>query len=99
MWQAVILHGYHRSPCTIIDVSRQGAKLSLAEELPLKGYVVLLCENFGSLEGTVIWGRDRIVGIKFSDPAAAAALRELFAQDVAEVPSAPKIAQFGRRRA
>ncbi len=98
MWPGVVLHGYHRSPCTIVDVSRRGAKLSVAVELPLKGYVVLLSENFGSLEGTVIWSRDRMAGIKFSDPAAAA-LRSLFASEVVEAPPAPKVAQFGRRRA
>jgi len=56
---AVLLAGRERTPCAIVDLSLGGARLDVKSDVREKSHVVVLCPNFGSLDGQVIWRNDR----------------------------------------
>ena len=101
-WPTTLVEGDLRRACTIVDVSRMGARLRVAPPPPPRTRVTLVDERVGALEATVMWSRGDLAGVEFLPPAPAVmarlrgllqALEEAEARRAAERPRP----QFGRR--
>jgi hypothetical protein len=101
-WPTTLLQGDRRRPCTIVDVSRSGARIQLTEPLAAHSRITLLDDRVGSLEAAVKWCRGDLCGVEFLQPApeVAAKLRAVLGaleeMETRHVPRRPQ-AQFGRR--
>jgi hypothetical protein len=89
-WSATALIGVQRIPCEIVNISRNGAKLRMYAGGVVSNDMILLCEKFGSLEGQVVWREGGLMGVRFTEPSAAAVLQPCLASLYAR-------AKFGRR--
>jgi hypothetical protein len=101
-WLAVVLIFDRRESCTILEISRSGARVQLNGSLPTGTDIVLFCDRFGTLEAEVLWSRGELVGVRFLDQAEADArlgrvLPGLGDPDVRPA-APPRHASFGRRR-
>ncbi len=65
-WDATIEIGEQRQPCTVIDYSRNGAKLRLDHAIAAGQPVRIMLGRRGTRRGRVIWHRDGQAGIQFS---------------------------------
>ena len=95
-WPAVLLVGVRRVPCTIVNISRGGAKLHALTAFPSSDRLTLLCEKFGTLEARFVWRSGQLAGIRFADPEAVITVPSSI--NSAES-SLIRAAKFGRRGA
>jgi hypothetical protein len=101
-WPTTLLEGDRRRPCTIMDVSRTGARIHLVEPVPPRSRITLLDDRVGALEAIVVWCRGNIAGVNFLEPAPSVGMKlraVLQALEEAETRTAlprPR-PQFGRR--
>lgn len=66
-WPAELRTSDGRLPCTVVDVSSRGARLSL-HQAPAEGTRVwLMVETIGNIAAQVIWQRDGQIGIQFTE--------------------------------
>jgi hypothetical protein len=101
-FRAVLLVGDRRIGCTILDLSRLGAKLDLSRPIAPKTDIALIVDGIGFLDGFVVWYREPVAGIAFRPraPHVAARLSEVLQRlKAAELrrPLDLTRAQFGRR--
>jgi len=75
LWTALVVAGVDRMPCAIVDISRGGAKLQLPGDVPLHSSITIVSENFGALEGYIVWREGCLAGMKFTDPGASVSLQ------------------------
>jgi hypothetical protein len=66
-WTAIVHFGAIRIPCTIVNISRHGAKLQLPADASLGTYGTIIIERHGAFEAELIWRRGEFAGIAFSD--------------------------------
>ena len=101
-WPTTLVHSGVRRGCTIVDVSRAGARIKIAEPVAPGSRISLIDERVGALEATVMWCRGDMAGVAFLplEPEVAGRLRNLLlrleeaeAHRAAERPRP----QFGRR--
>lgn len=99
-WPTTLVEGDLRRGCTIVDVSRLGARLRIPSPPPPRTHVMLVDERVGALEATVMWSKGDHAGVEFLAPAPAVAARLralLLALEEAEAHRAAARPQFGRR--
>lgn len=96
-WPAVVLSRTNRMPCAVVDVSVRGAKLEIPSDVPEKSYVLVICPQFGSLDGYIAWRKGRYAGIRFTDPGAAISLRPFLGASAETTVTAT--VKFGRKSA
>jgi hypothetical protein len=103
-WPTTLVEGDVRRTCTIVDLSRSGARVKLLEPLARNSRIMLIDDRIGTLEGTVMWCHGNTAGVAFLPPApeVAARLRQLLqALEEAEARRAAERARpravFGRR--
>ena len=68
MWAGVLVHADNEYPCTVLDISELGAKVEVAKVPVRPSHVKLRCQQFGTLEGWLLWSRGEKAGIRFSSP-------------------------------
>lgn len=103
VWPASLVAGGREYPCTILDLSRTGARIE-GNGLPkAEGPTMLRCEHFGALEAHVKWVRGTKAGLRFERMSAD--VMEILQRVVpgigrseAAPKSQPERASFGRRR-
>ncbi len=101
-WQTTLLQGDTRRPCTIVDVSRSGARIRLAQPIAPRTRITLLDDRVGPIEASVVWCRGDMAGIAFQAllPDVAAKLRTVLqaleAGETRGTAERPR-PQFGRR--
>jgi len=66
MWAGVLVHAEKEYPCTVLDISELGAKVEVAKVPARPTQVKLRCQQFGTLEGWLLWSRGEKAGIRFS---------------------------------
>ena len=102
-WPTTLVDGDRRCPCTIVDVSRSGARIQLTEPLRADSRITLLDDRVGQLEAMVKWCRGDMCGVEFLQlpPDGAMKLRGVIsALEEAAAGGAPPQRprpQFGRR--
>ena len=101
-WPTTLVQSGVRRGCTIVDVSRSGARIKIAEPVAPGSRVALIDDRVGALDATVKWCRGETAGVAFLPlaPEVATRLRNLLlhleeaeASRAAERPRP----QFGRR--
>ena len=75
LWTALVVTSVTRMPCAILDISRGGAKLQLPGDVPRYSAITIVSENFGALEGCIVWREGYLAGVKFTDPGASVSLQ------------------------
>lgn len=65
-WWAQLEIGGDRFACNIFDISLGGAKLSIADPLPLRAPIRLLMPPFGHFTGEIAWQSGGVAGLEFS---------------------------------
>jgi hypothetical protein len=101
-WPMTLLDGDRRRPCTIVDVSRSGARVHVVEPLAPRTRITLLDDRVGALDAVVLWCRGDLVGVEFVQlaPEVAARLRavlQALEEAEAQTAAARPRPQFGRR--
>ncbi len=103
MWPATLEIEGRALPCTILDLSRTGARVEGLGLRDTKAVAKLQCEQFGTLEVSVKWARGTKAGLRFARPSAE--IMEILQKVVPGIGrrEAPPVvpahrAQFGRRR-
>jgi len=103
-WPTMLLAGVERQACTIVDVSRGGAKIRLTHPLAPRSRITLVDDRIGALEAVVAWCRGDVAGVAFLPDTAHDALVKLRqvinALEEAEARRAGALRprpQFGRR--
>ena len=99
-WPTVLVSGDSRQACTIVDVSRGGAKVRVVAPVTPGTHITLLDERVGTIEATVKWRRGDMAGVAFSEPSPEVAerLRDLIiALEEAEARRRVHPGGFGRR--
>ena len=70
VWAALLVTEAGSFPCTIVDISRHGAKLQLAAPILSRQPVELIIEALGSLGVELAWQLDDAMGVRFTAPPA-----------------------------
>ncbi len=102
-WPTTLVDGDRRCPCTIVDVSRSGARILLTEPLRAVSRITLLDDRVGQLEAVVKWRRGDTCGVEFLQPTPDVAMKlrgVIAALEEAATGGAPvqrQRPQFGRR--
>jgi hypothetical protein len=102
-WPTTLVDGDRRCPCTIVDVSRSGARIQLTEPVKANSRITLLDDRVGQLEALVKWCRGDMCGVEFLQPTpeVSTKLRAVLAalEEVATGSAGPQRQrpQFGRR--
>lgn len=97
-----LLAGDRRSGGTILDISRNGARVRTPFDLSRGSVIVLMSDRLGALNARVMWCKDRVAGVEFANLSAdvSARLRAMLLEIAdrerhhAAVKARP---QFGRR--
>mgnify|MGYP001161526678 CR=1 FL=1 len=102
VWPATYTVEGQTVACTILDLSRTGARIEGAGLRPFDAVLTLRCEHFGALDARVMWVRGGKAGLRFEHPQAEVV--ELLQKVVPGIgrreaaPAAqPQRARFGRR--
>ena len=66
VWAAILVSEAGSFPCTIVDISRYGAKLQLAAPILSVKPVHLVIEALGSLGVECVWQLDDMMGVSFT---------------------------------
>lgn len=67
-WAAEVkLQDGPRRPCTILDISKTGARVRLDSVPATLGPVWLLVDDIGPISGTLVWRRRGSIGIRFRE--------------------------------
>jgi hypothetical protein len=99
-WPAVIKHGHRSWSCTIVNLSKTGARLRLIGSVPPKATVQLVCDRFGALAGVIMWHRGELAGLEFRaapgevEAKLASLMPRLEEREPAPPPAEPRL--FGR---
>jgi len=72
LWSGMLQSASGPCPCTVVDISSGGAKLSTAATVKVGQAVTLLVSGIGMFRGTVVWTEGGSVGIAFTDEPRAA---------------------------
>ena len=64
-WPTTLVEAGQRRGCTIVDVSRSGARIMLGEPIAPMTCVTLFDERVGTIEATVVWCRGEMAGLAF----------------------------------
>jgi hypothetical protein len=67
LWSGVLQTAHGPCPCLVVDLSRGGAKLSLAAPVKIGQFVTLVVTGIGTYRGTVIWNEHATIGIRFEE--------------------------------
>lgn len=67
-WLVVALIAGRRETCTIVEISRTGAKIRLGRAIAPGTEIERFGERFGSLEATVVWSKGDLAGVQFIEP-------------------------------
>jgi hypothetical protein len=59
--------GAERVPGRVVDISPQGAKVSVPMGLNLEANIWLVMENVPPIKGVVVWRNKEFAGVKFRD--------------------------------
>jgi len=71
LWSGVLQTARGPSHCTVVDISRGGARVSLGAAVEPGQAVTLVVTGLGMYRGTVIWSEGGTIGIEFlQDPGA-----------------------------
>jgi hypothetical protein len=70
MWAGTLLQADNEYPCVVLDISELGAKVEATKIPKRPSLVKLLCPQFGTLEGWLLWSRKGKAGIRFHLPPA-----------------------------
>jgi len=70
VWAALLVTEAGSFPCTIVDISRHGAKLQLAAPILSRQPVEIIIEALGSLGVELTWQMDDMMGVRFTAPPA-----------------------------
>jgi len=65
VWAATLVGEAGSFPCTILDVTRNGAKLQLSAPILSRLPIELVIESLGSLGVDVVWQLDDMMGVRF----------------------------------
>jgi hypothetical protein len=74
MWNGLVLTVKGPYRCSVLDLSRGGARLQLSERLNHPSVfavgepVTLMLASMGMLRGEVVWTQDENSGIRFAEP-------------------------------
>ncbi len=103
MWPASFEVDGQVFPCTILDLSRTGARIDGPPLRATQRVAKIKCEQFGELDVSVKWARGTKSGLRFARPSAE--IMEILQRVVPGIgrretppPAQPQRAQFGRRR-
>ncbi len=103
VWPASFVVEGQEYPCTILDLSRTGARIEGYGLRMVTSQTTLRCEHLGSLEARVKWVRGNKAGLRFER--LSAEIMEILQRVVPGIgrreaaPAAqPQRASFGRRR-
>ena len=58
--------GMDRFPCTVLELSRSGARVRVGDREIAMEPLKLAMPPFGDFRGNVVWSRDGVVGIEFA---------------------------------
>ncbi len=110
-WPTMLLERDRRQSCTIVEVSRRGARIMLTRPVTPKSCVTLIDDRVGALEASIVWCRGSLAGVAFLPETAPevvqklravlAALEEAEARRMPQGPQPPDSAGAriaGRRR-
>jgi len=67
LWSGVLQTARGPCQCLVVDLSRGGAKVSLATPVKTGQPVTLVVTGIGTYRGTVIWWENGSLGIKFAE--------------------------------
>jgi hypothetical protein len=73
LWSGVLQTARGPMPCLVAELSRGGARLSLATELAIGQAVTLVVAGSGSFRGSVAWTEAGSVGLEFGAAQSASA--------------------------
>jgi hypothetical protein len=73
VWGGVLQTARGPVPCMVTDLSRGGARLSIATVLPVGQAVTLIVTGIGTFRGTVVWTDPGRAGLQFAAPQSATA--------------------------
>ena len=73
LWSGMLQTARGPAQCTVIDISRGGARLSAAASVTVGQSVTLLVTGMGLFRGAVVWTEPGTIGVKFVEEKAASA--------------------------
>jgi hypothetical protein len=68
VWGGVLQTARGPVSCMVTDLSRGGARLSIATELPVGQAVTLIVTGIGTFRGAVVWTDPGRAGLQFAAP-------------------------------
>lgn len=69
LWSGVLQTARGPAQCTVVDISRGGARVSVVTTVDAGQAVTLVVTGLGMYRGTVVWSEGSTIGIEFSpDP-------------------------------
>jgi hypothetical protein len=73
VWGGVLQTARGPVSCMVADLSRGGARVSVATEIPVGQAVTLIVTGIGTFRGAVVWADPGRVGLQFVAPQSASA--------------------------
>ena len=67
LWSGRLHAGTQDHEGIFLDLSASGAMLRLTEPVAVPAGVTVSAERFGTLHGRVVWQRQNVVGLRFSE--------------------------------
>ena len=68
LWAGQLDANARKLDCTILDVSLDGARIRLDEEVPSRGPFTIACDRFGTFHAEVSWEGGGVAGLRFLEP-------------------------------
>jgi PilZ domain len=65
LWPATLLCRNSAFDCVIFNISANGAKVMMGNELEVKTQVILSSVRFGDLAGEIVWRSPNSIGVRF----------------------------------
>jgi len=103
-WPTMLLERDRRQSCTIVEVSRRGARIMLTRPVTPKSYVTLIDDRVGAIEASIVWCRGSLAGVAFLPETAPEVVQKLRAvlaaleeAEARRAPPGPQLPRFGRR--
>lgn len=73
LWSGVLQTARGPCPCTVMDISRGGARLAMGPAVKVGQAVTLVVTGMGMFRGAVVWEEAGSLGIQFSEEGSAGA--------------------------
>lgn len=67
LWMVDLYAGIRRARCEVLNVSRSGVRLRASVPFEAGCPLILRSPRFGELNGEVVWRRDDLLGVRFTD--------------------------------